>query len=499
MGNLINPIAFRLKNNIAWNSIWVSYQNHNYSYIISSDYLIHSYINWFIQQNYFNKFGWILFLSHYKILRYNNKIIILFFYKEYKFIEFFIEFLSLFSFSINKNIDENSIKNSYILLKDKNNIIYDINFILKFLNYFMFKFDYQYNKNISKNQLINFDINTNHLNIKYYNFLLNYKQTYIIFILIKNLFNKFLNIYTDYLYYLNLYNNNLINNIELKLYCNILLQKLYYEINIIYNNNYIINSFDFNFKFWCIKIKNYLYQIIINKNLKLNNFLTIFGYLFTIILNFTNNYKNKEQKLNKFNYLNLFNLINTYTYNISLNLIFKNININQYLINLNNISNINTQIIAFKCYFFNFIFYKKYIILLLKFIFLNLILREYKLFNKFSLYFFETLKLEYLTSNLISKNIIGNLKKDYVLNKIIFPILNELIDNSSFYLGWKIGCFGRFQRRGRAKKQWFKEGKLPLSTMISNLDYSFGVVRLRNGVCSIKVYIIRVIKYNYIL
>ena len=77
MGNLINPNLIRLNNNIFWKSHWTSYQT--YSYILSHDYILKSYINWFTLNQVFKGMGWSIFFSHYKVLRYNNFYIIVFF------------------------------------------------------------------------------------------------------------------------------------------------------------------------------------------------------------------------------------------------------------------------------------------------------------------------------------------------------------------------------------------------------------------------------------
>ena len=92
MGNLVHPLSLRLNNNIYWNSQWVSYQNNKYSFLLSSDFLIYSYLNWFLKRRYFDRYKWSIFLSHFKIIRTHNKILIIFFMKDYKFYKFVKEY-----------------------------------------------------------------------------------------------------------------------------------------------------------------------------------------------------------------------------------------------------------------------------------------------------------------------------------------------------------------------------------------------------------------------
>jgi ribosomal protein S3 len=67
------------------------------------------------------------------------------------------------------------------------------------------------------------------------------------------------------------------------------------------------------------------------------------------------------------------------------------------------------------------------------------------------------------------------------------------------YNGWKIGCFGRFKRTGRARKMWYGKIGVPLNTLTANIDYAKSIVRLRNGLCCIKVFITRTSVYSYLI
>lgn len=80
MGNLTNPVSLRIKSNLYWNSTWISYIHSNYSYLLSTDYLLYSYLNWFISRKIFSNFGWLYFYSHYKLVRVFNSVFVIFFF-----------------------------------------------------------------------------------------------------------------------------------------------------------------------------------------------------------------------------------------------------------------------------------------------------------------------------------------------------------------------------------------------------------------------------------
>mgnify|MGYP003385292595 CR=1 FL=1 len=118
--------------------------------------------------------------------------------------------------------------------------------------------------------------------------------------------------------------------------------------------------------------------------------------------------------------------------------------------------------------------------------------------HKICLYFFEIKNVNFLTAALLSNYIIRNLQIGHSLNKIIYPLMRHLSTTQyRLYHGWKIGCFGRFKRKGRASKIWYGKINVPLNNISTNIDYHQHIVRLRNGICNIKVFIARTHNYYY--
>ena len=125
-------------------------------------------------------------------------------------------------------------------------------------------------------------------------------------------------------------------------------------------------------------------------------------------------------------------------------------------------------------------------------------LREKFLSNKINLYFFETKNVEYLTAPLLSNYIIRNIQIGHTLNRIIYPLMRNLSQLKMYFNGWKIGCNGRFKRRGRAQRVWYGRTSVPLNTLTANIDYSEHIIRLRNGICCVKVFLTKKNKYVYL-
>ena len=151
-----------------------------------------------------------------------------------------------------------------------------------------------------------------------------------------------------------------------------------------------------------------------------------------------------------------------------------------------------------KWFYYYFCFTKNTIYTHIKFSFFYLIFKHSFLRHTINLYFYEIKNINFLTSALISNYITRNLQIGHTLNKIIFPLMRHLsISHYKLYNGWKIGCFGRFKRKGRASKIWYGKIGVPLNKISANIDYNHEIVRLRNGICSIKIFIAKTYIYTY--
>ncbi len=107
------------------------------------------------------------------------------------------------------------------------------------------------------------------------------------------------------------------------------------------------------------------------------------------------------------------------------------------------------------------------------------------LFNVFSLNFLN------ITSDVISTYISLKLQQKYSLNWILRPVLKDLTTKvrKRLILGFKIVCSGRFTRKQIATYSWNKFGSLNISSFSSLVKYSESSVRLKYGLCGIKVWL----------
>lgn len=108
-------------------------------------------------------------------------------------------------------------------------------------------------------------------------------------------------------------------------------------------------------------------------------------------------------------------------------------------------------------------------------------------------YFFNIYSLDFLnvTTDIISTYISLRLQQKYSLNWVLRPILKDLSTKikKNIFLGYKIVCSGRFTRKQIATYMWMKQGSLQLNSFTNLVKYSEASVRLKYGLCGIKVWL----------
>jgi len=57
--------------------------------------------------------------------------------------------------------------------------------------------------------------------------------------------------------------------------------------------------------------------------------------------------------------------------------------------------------------------------------------------------------------------------------------------------GIKIKCAGRLGGAEMARKEWYKEGRIPLQTIRADIDYGFAIAKTLYGVIGVKVWIFK--------
>ena len=249
------------------------------------------------------------------------------------------------------------------------------------------------------------------------------------------------------------------------------------SVNTFWNSNWVLIN---NFNFINVFKKDNLIFLLLNWFINKNKFTQ-----FNILLSHY-----KLHRVNNNIYVNLYyynsetnNLKNFYPIS-HVSKILKQENISLSLTNeqLNNIiTSFYTQI--FENLLFNF--YWKILSLNISF-YLNKINSSSKFF--LNLY---SLNVSNITSEAIASYICLKLQKRYSLNWILRPILKDLNSKvkQNNILGYKIVCAGRFTRKQIATKSWTRGGSIKLNKISNLIKYSAMRVRLKYGICGIKIWL----------
>lgn len=106
-------------------------------------------------------------------------------------------------------------------------------------------------------------------------------------------------------------------------------------------------------------------------------------------------------------------------------------------------------------------------------------------FNIYSINFY-SISVEAITSHISLR-----LQKKFSLNWILYPILKDLNKKIKYknFLGYKLVCSGRFTRKQIATYMWYKNGSLNFNSITNLIRYSEVRVRLKFGLCGIKLWI----------
>lgn len=243
------------------------------------------------------------------------------------------------------------------------------------------------------------------------------------------------------------------------------------SINTFWNSNWVLIN---NFNYVNLFKKDYLLFYFLNWFTKKTKFLK-----FNIVVSHY-----KIYKVAKKTYINLYyynsNLYNNNTFVF----LEKIININDKL-ELKNVQNNLFFLQEFIVKKLVFVLYWKNLNNSLNFFFNKIDNINSFYFNIYSLDFFN------ISVNAISTYLSLKLQKRYSLDWVLKPILKDLnvkIRRRNF-IGYKIVCSGRFTRKQIATYMWMKGGSLKLNTLSNLIKYSEIRVRLKYGLCGIKIWI----------
>lgn len=85
-------------------------------------------------------------------------------------------------------------------------------------------------------------------------------------------------------------------------------------------------------------------------------------------------------------------------------------------------------------------------------------------------------------------------EQNFTIKDVLNPVGAELLRlklETPFLLGFKVQFIGRITRRARLMRSWRMSGSVPTAKAEARVEYAHEFGRLRNGVCSIKVWLYR--------
>ena len=94
-----------------------------------------------------------------------------------------------------------------------------------------------------------------------------------------------------------------------------------------------------------------------------------------------------------------------------------------------------------------------------------------------------------LNATLIAVFVKKKLEKEHLLAEIL-KSLNLLVGQADTIKGFMFLLKGRFSRKERATKVWFKKGKLEQVTLWTKLDYCKLPITLKYGVASVRIWLL---------
>ncbi len=99
----------------------------------------------------------------------------------------------------------------------------------------------------------------------------------------------------------------------------------------------------------------------------------------------------------------------------------------------------------------------------------------------------EEIKKPELDAFLVSESIALQLKKRAVFRKVMKRAVISTMKQGA--KGIKVSVSGRLSGVDIARREWYKEGRVPLHTFRANIDYGFSEAKTTHGVIGVKVWI----------
>ena len=92
-----------------------------------------------------------------------------------------------------------------------------------------------------------------------------------------------------------------------------------------------------------------------------------------------------------------------------------------------------------------------------------------------------------LDAQLLAENIAAQLERRASFRRVMKKAVGTALKSGA--LGVKVRCAGRLGGAEMARREWYREGRVPLHTLRADIDYGFAVARTTYGVIGVKCWI----------
>jgi len=92
-----------------------------------------------------------------------------------------------------------------------------------------------------------------------------------------------------------------------------------------------------------------------------------------------------------------------------------------------------------------------------------------------------------LDAQLVAENIAAQLMRRASFRRVMKKAVGTALKSGA--LGVKVKCSGRLGGAEMARREWYREGRVPLHTLRADIDYGFCVARTTYGVIGVKCWI----------
>lgn len=92
-------------------------------------------------------------------------------------------------------------------------------------------------------------------------------------------------------------------------------------------------------------------------------------------------------------------------------------------------------------------------------------------------------------AQLVAENIAGQLERRVSFRRVMKRAVTSTLRFGS--IGVKVLCSGRLAGTEMARREWYREGRVPLHTLRANIDYGFAKAMTLYGIIGVKVWIFK--------